>query len=505
MSWKGWRRVRQGSQVVFLAGAVVLLFAGLRGRPAFAFADAFFRLDPLAGLAGMLSARAWLPELGLGLAVLGLTLVLGRFWCGWICPMGTLVEWISPRRARRRTKPLSPRWRWVKQGLLAAILAGALLGSLSLLVFDPLALFTRGMTVVVIPALDRAITALETTLYAARWLRPVVDWMETALRGPVLPAERAVFEGSLWVALLLAGLLALNGLAERFWCRYLCPLGGLLGLVSRLALLRPKVSGQCRACGKCARACPMDAIDEADGYRVDTGECVMCLDCLAGCPQEEMGLAWGRPAAKTPDPGLISRRQALGALALGAAGVLLAEVDVRAKQPDGLLVRPPGAQDEGAFLARCVRCGLCIRTCPTTGLQPSALEGGLSGVWTPRLVSRLGACDYACTACGEVCPSGAIPALDLATKRETVIGLAAVDRNRCLPWAYDTPCIVCEEMCPRPSKAIRVEEVPVKDAGGFDVLLKRPYVLRDLCIGCGICEQQCPLAGEAAIRVYRRA
>ena len=121
-----------------------------------------------------------------------------------------------------------------------------------------------------------------------------------------------------------------------------------------------------------------------------------------------------------------------------------------------------------------------LRLAPTAGLQPALNEAGLEGLWTPRLASRLGACDYSCTACGEICPSGAIPRLVLDEKREMVIGVASVDRNRCLPWSYDTQCIVCEEMCPR------------------------PYVLRDLCIGCGICESQCPLDGDSAIRVYRR-
>ncbi len=236
--WKNWRRVRQGSQILFFTAAVVLLFAALRGRPAFPLADVFFRFDPLAGLAGMIAARAWIPNLGLGVVTLAATLLLGRVWCGWLCPLGSLVEWVNLRGGRRRENKISPRWRMVKQVLLVTILVAALLGNLSLLLFDPLALFTRGMTTVVIPALDQAVSALEGGLYAVDWLRPLVDGLESSLRGPVLPAEQAVFYGSLWVAMLLAGILALNGLSERFWCRYLCPLGGLLSLVSRFALLQ---------------------------------------------------------------------------------------------------------------------------------------------------------------------------------------------------------------------------------------------------------------------------
>jgi translation initiation factor RLI1 len=130
-------------------------------------------------------------------------------------------------------------------------------------------------------------------------------------------------------------------------------------------------------------------------------------------------------------------------------------------------------------------------------LQPALLEAGLAGFWTPHLVPRLGYCDFGCNACGQVCPSEAIPYLTLTDKRQAVMGLAAVDRNRCLPWAYNTPCIVCEEMCPVPDKAVKLEREQVGE-----IELQKPYVVAELCIGCGICEQHCPLAGEAAIRVY---
>jgi translation initiation factor RLI1 len=94
--------------------------------------------------------------------------------------------------------------------------------------------------------------------------------------------------------------------------------------------------------------------------------------------------------------------------------------------------------------------------------------------------------------------------LDLETKRQEVIGMAVIDRSRCLPWAYATPCIVCEEMCPIPDKAIRVEEVTVIDESGEEIVLQRPYVLRDLCIGCGICEYHCPMEAQSAVQVQRR-
>jgi formate hydrogenlyase subunit 6/NADH:ubiquinone oxidoreductase subunit I len=123
-------------------------------------------------------------------------------------------------------------------------------------------------------------------------------------------------------------------------------------------------------------------------------------------------------------------------------------------------------------------------------------------VWTPILAPRLGYCDYSCNACGQICPTGAILPLPLAEKRKQVIGIAYIDQNRCIPWASYRTCVVCEEMCPVPEKAIRLEQVDVVAPNGARVRLQRPRVVSDLCIGCGICEYQCPLAGPAAIRVY---
>ncbi len=187
-----------------------------------------------------------------------------------------------------------------------------------------------------------------------------------------------------------------------------------------------------------------------------------------------------------------------GAAAVWAA--LSGAEPIRKRQP-AMLVRPPGAKEE-SFESLCIRCNECVRVCATQGLQPGGFENGWQNLLTPHLESRLGYCSYNCNACGQVCPTGAIPALSLAEKRVTPIGLARVDRNRCLPWAYNIDCIVCEEACPLGKKAIHLEVVDVINGQGQMVTIQRPYVVKELCIGCGMCEYQCPMGGDAAIRVY---
>ncbi|MCP4544686.1 MAG: 4Fe-4S binding protein [Chloroflexi bacterium] len=504
MNWSRWRRARQVVQILTFALYVYLLFAALQRRAAFSLADLFFRLNPLAALSAMLADRVWIPRLALALVTLLLTLILGRVWCGWLCPLGTLLEWVHFRSTETKDFPETRflRWRTVKNWLLLLILAAALFGNLSLLVFDPLALFTRTMTTVVIPALNYAITAVERAAYPISFLRPIVNWTERLLRGPVLPVIQPVFAQNAVLALLFLGTLALNALADRFWCRYLCPLGALLGLLSKISFLRPFVRPACNRCGHCVTACRLDAIDSSKDYEIVTPECTVCLDCLAACPESGIGFRLDRrpDPIREHDP---TRRQALAALAAGTAGVVVLRTSVQTKQPHTQLIRPPGVDDEVEFMARCLRCSQCMKVCPTSGLQPAFLEAGLEGLWTPRLASRLGYCDYGCNACGQICPSGAIPPLDLTQKREVIIGVAVIDRNRCLPWAQGIPCIVCEEMCPTPEKAIRLEQVTVDNDQGEPIIVQQPYVLQDMCIGCGICEYQCPVEGESAIVVYR--
>ena len=343
----------------------------------------------------------------------------------------------------------------VKYLVLIAIVVAAALGNLSLMILDPIALLTRASGTAVIPGVNWAILKGEVALYNAGLLQGQVDAFERALRGRVLPELQPVFQQAVPIFALLLVIVLLGLVADRFWCRYVCPLGALLGVVGRVAVLRPVVKPACNRCAACARICRVGAISVGErgegeplvpagkdevasakpGASVVTAECAMCLDCLVACGRG--GMTFGlTPRPRPPGPYDPGRRQFLaGAVAGGAGAVLLSAPACGTASARARLIRPPGRPGRETFLSRCLRCSQCMKVCPTSGLQPALDEAGLEGLWTPVLRPRLGYCDYGCNACGQVCPSGAIPRLDLEAKREQVLGLAFIDRDRCLPWA----------------------------------------------------------------------
>ena len=175
------------------------------------------------------------------------------------------------------------------------------------------------------------------------------------------------------------------------------------------------------------------------------------------------------------------------------------------------LIRPPGSVEEDEFLKKCIKCDQCINACPTNVLQPAGLrEGGIEALWTPVMNFNIAHCQLKCTLCSEVCPTGAIRAISVAEKLgrgefekqgPVVLGTAFIDTTRCLPWANQIPCVVCEEVCPVAPKAIQAHDEEVKDVFGNMVVLNKPYIVPDLCIGCGICQAECPVQDRPAVYV----
>ncbi len=499
-----WVTARKIVQYLALAAFILLFIWTQRDGWPGSVVDIPVRLDPLLMLAHLLASRTLLAGSALALIVVLLTLVFGRAWCGWICPLGTTLDLFPLNRWRGKRSAPAEGWRGVKYALLIAILIAALFGNLTLLFFDPLTIWFRTMTVSVWPGADQAVTAGESLLYQVPALSGPISTLDGWLRPVLLPPSPAFYRDTLLFAGIFLGVIALNLLAPRFWCRYLCPLGGLLGLLSKVALFKRRVGEDCKGCVLCTGVCPTGTIDPAKDYRSDPGECTLCMDCVEVCPR---GLNAFKPAISAAewnryDPG---RRETLAAIAAAVTGVALVRSDMFARRESPFLLRPPGVREKNADpveFTQCTRCGDCMRTCPTHALQPAVAEAGLEGFGSPVFVMRLGFCDYSCNACGQICPVQAIPPLSLEEKRTQVVGLAFLDQNRCIPWSQHKPCVVCLEMCPLADKAVKAEVTQVTGPDGNPVTLQFPHVVRDLCIGCGICEYQCPVSGEAAIRVF---
>lgn len=558
--------VRRIAQVFFLLlflwFCVVMTFGEkfhqLRGWPV----NWFMQLDPLVAISTILSTHTLYSGLLWALLTVVGTVLIGRFFCGWVCPFGTLHQffgWLGLRGAKPKRRLEANRYRkaqHIKYFILIVFLVMAAMGSLQTGLLDPIPLMHRSVNLVLLPISDHiGITSATPRQYTGVWV-----------------------VGAVFVAALL-----LNFVFPRFYCRVLCPAGALFGLLSRNTVWRiARMEKGCFQCAVCEVACE-GACEPAKNVRMS--ECVVCCNCMSGhCKQNLMTYKIRDDGAADSVPPDIGRRGVLAALAASAFAVPAIRLSgTLAGNWHPRTIRPPGSLAEDEFLERCVKCGQCMRVCPGNCIVPAGIEGGFENLWTPVMNYRIGTsgCQLNCVACGHVCPTAAIRPLTLDEKHGTGkwvengpirIGMAYVDHGRCLPWAMDTPCIVCQENCPVTPKAIYVKEffndvrdgaftiasindhqVELADAvmqsGQFatgdyyavlgstasskrlriaanseksltlvadgsgeleansgdelrvQVQLLGPCVDLTKCIGCGICEHECPVSGLRAIRI----
>ncbi|MBE3065176.1 MAG: 4Fe-4S binding protein [Spirochaetes bacterium] len=303
----------------------------------------------------------------------------------------------------------------------------------------------------------------------------------------------------------LAFIVVTAAFARRLWCVYLCPLGALYGLLGSSSVFGLRMDG-CSGCGRC-NTCPMEAADYR-GRVVLAHQCTLCFDYEERCPVEgfSFGVRLAAAAGGAAATFSSSRRRFLiqvGALGAGiaAGGVLGVLRRVSRGGVNTRLLWPPGVTDEATFLQRCIRCLHCVQSCPTQIIRATGIEAGAASLFTPSLSFAKQGCDYRCQVCQLVCPNAAIPFQRLEQKQRAVIGLALIDETTCVVFKEGKQCLVCEEMCPIPEKAILFEERAARTASGI-VSLRYPSVVRARCIGCGICQATCP-ADPVAITVHR--
>jgi polyferredoxin len=560
--------VRRISQIFFfslfvwfcIVSTIGEKFWQIRGWPV----DWFLQLDPLVAIGTILTTHTLYWPLLWALVTIVLTIIFGRFFCGWVCPFGSIhhfVGFLGKRNKKTPEKIQLNRYRKaqkIKYYILIFFFAMAAFpsaaASLQTGLLDPIPLASRSFNLLILPIVDTAIDSVSIT------------------------ATKRFYEGAwLILAIFLAAVL-LNLVIPRFYCRFICPLGALFGLLDRFAIWRiGTIQSECSNCKLCERDCE-GACEPSDKIRIS--ECVLCFNCLDICKDQVLSYQTSLSAGgeiTNPD---ISRRGFTISLVSGLFVIGGARLsNTLGSNWYHKIIRPPGALPEEEFLKRCIKCGQCIKICPTNVLQPAGFEGGLENLWTPILNNRIGTsgCQLNCVACGQICPTSAIRPITLSEKLGVnefaeagpiKLGTAFVDHKRCLPWAMGKPCIVCEENCPVSPKAIytqasfntirdgvltinkisgniiEVKEtlVPEKFASGdyyllfgsgkrskitantnnsieisFDekikkitaeggeievqVRLQQPYVDIERCIGCGVCEHECPVSGKKAIRV----
>jgi len=498
----GRKAVQIGFLLLCLYPFVPAIYGRLTGNAAPGLSSWLLPWDPLLFL-GHLVHRDWaVVVIGAPLLLLALTACLGRVFCGWVCPIGTVLDCartvaqarpagglgssvLRQPQGRRGPRGRSRRARRVlwfpdtansrlRFAVLGAAVAGGVLSLQLLGALDPLVVFQRTATLVLADSLALQQTLLRTYLTAS----------------------------GIFIAIV-----ALELWQPRFWCRHLCPLGALLNLASRRSLLARRVSEACNGCGECRRACPMRAIPK-EGHDTNYGDCHFCLICEGLCPRGAISFGpgalagrrwhaegqgagpdgkpclWGHYAPEPAPRPELTRRTFLAGLAAAGAGLALpATLHAMPQVP---MVRPPGALPEADFLRTCILCQECVRICPTTGLRPTIWQAGIAGVGTPQVKGRLGGCLFVPSCpqlCAQVCPAGAIRPI---TRAQMKLGRASVDHSACLAWDQGVKCLVCVEACPTGA------------AGPFD---GRVVVDPLKCTGCGRCENACPVA-DSAIHVY---
>jgi len=443
-------------------------------------AEVFLWLDPLVGLTTAVASRQWnVALLGAG-GILLVCLLFPRGFCGYVCPLGTLIDgfdWLVGKRITHLRVTRRGTWVHLRYYLLTAVIIAALCGVL------------LSGYVAAIPVLTRGLLFTGGRIQ----LGLMKGWIQV---GPAT--------WSMYLSLLLfAAVFLLGLLGKRFWCRYVCPSGAVFSVFSLLTIGERKVEAACIGCGKCIELCPFDAIQQDDTTR--TLDCAFCQTCGGACPTHAIKFVtrWNRDKLKEPNdssvvPCPLSRR---GFIASGIAGMGTAlGMQAGAKtQP----LRPPGSVPEHEFLDLCIRCGECFKVCPGPVLQPAGLEFGWEALWTPVLVPSHAGCHQDCNFCTQVCPTQAIRPLSLPEKRKTSIGLAIINPKTCLAHAGQRDCRLCFEECEAAGyHAIRMRPIKLKlgdiPQGVFSEeqleamgSIEAPFVNADACTGCGLCEYRC--------------
>ncbi len=433
-----------------------------------------------------------------------LTLILGRVYCSVICPLGVMQDVVSRIGGMRKNKKnrftYSPSLFYLRYVVLAIFIAAFFLGAGSVVaLLSPYSSYGR---------------------IASSLLAPIWQFGNNILAYFAERAESyAFYSTEVWIKSLPTFIIAVvtfitifilawrNG---RTYCNTICPVGTILGFISRFSLFRIEIDkDKCKNCRLCSRQCKSSCID-IKNHNVDYTRCVACMDCLDSCKHDAIHYVSrfhknkGNESKTTSQAETDKSRRAF----LTTAAVITAGSALKAQEMkvDGGLaeiidkkvphrntpILPPGALSKKSFAKQCTGCQLCVSVCPNQVLRPST---DLMRLMQPEMSYEKGYCRPECTKCSEVCPTGAINLISLADKASTQIGHAVFIMENCVAVKDGIECGNCERHCP--AAAIKMIRRNKDDKNAPRI----PSVNVERCIGCGACENLCPSRPFSAIYV----
>ena len=427
--------------------------------------------------------------------LLVLSLVFGRVYCSFICPMGVyqdVVAWLSKKFTKKKKYTFSKAMTVLRWTVLAATVIAFIFGFNFLVgLLDPYGAYGRIVTHIFRPA------------YLAG--NNLLEYIFSSFDNYTFYKVGIYSLGLLSTLIALATLVGIGLLAwrnGRTWCNTICPVGTLLGFISRYSLFRLQFDDdKCNSCGLCAMKCKASCINSKD-KKIDYSRCVTCFNCIEACNRSAMKYApykWKKTVTNVPENKTVdeSKRRFLSATVVTAVaatslmGQKVASITGKRALKRNLPIVPPGGLNVENLLEKCISCHLCVSKCPSHVIKPAFTEYGLGGMMQPRLYFDHGFCNYDCTVCSDVCPSKALRPLTVEQKHQTQVGQVHFIRHNCIVFTDETNCGACSEHCPTQA----VHMVPYKG------VLTIPETDVSICVGCGGCEYVCPAKPYKAIYV----
>lgn len=434
-------------------------------------------------------------SIGMVVFILATTFLFGRYYCSVFCPMGVLqdlISWISRKTSKKRKRYRFSRAKTVLRWSVLLVSVGSFALGFGLLfsLIEPYSAYGRIATHLFKPLYQEGNNVLAGIFNSmGNYSLYKTDASVTSL-------------SAFSIALITLG--SIGFLAWKYgrtFCNTVCPVGTVLGVLSKYSLFRVRIdAAKCNSCGVCSAKCKASCID-SKAKAVDNSRCVDCFNCLKGCKQQ--AIHFGMPGKKetADEPGDTSRRQflATSTVALLTAPSLLAQTKnnvLGLNHPSRQqAIAPPGAGSVEHLLKHCTSCHLCVSKCPAKVIKPAFMEYGLGGMMQPLMSYEKGYCNHSCTICTQACPNGALKPLSEEEKKLTQIGVVVFIPDICVVVTDGTNCGACSEHCP--TQAVKM--VTYKDG------LTIPEIDASICIGCGGCEFICPVRPQRAIFVEGNA